>query len=658
MNTNKKMLQQLFMYGIMALLLLQSAAAPTPDPGHPAGEVGSGTFADSGNYVFRAGSKIGIGGFTPTSNLTIRRGGLCVTTDSVSCSAAAEGNVEIEDGSLCVGDLGCSPSSTEGQVFAEGACLSSAVLFPCTSPIPDGNMEIEDGSLCVGARGCSSSGTEGNLFVSRNITLNDGVLCAGSSGCSATNLADGQIAADTGLCVGATGSDCSSLSDGFVEIEDGAVCIGNGGCSASFSPGQLLVEGGACIDSTGTYCPASIGWGDVIIADGGVCIGDSGCTPPSTNGLLIIERGACIGSPSTSCSEPISGNLEIEDGSVCIGDGGCNSTLNDGELHVEDNLEIEDGSLCVGDGGCGAPSTDAQVHINSTASVTPSSASAPLLIGPTSSGVRLMLDRDGIFTNTGEDLNLEPGGNLIIGTSISDTNIELEDGSMCIGSGGCTASATDGDLLVEDELTVNEGITATTSSSLGSAVYGSNTLSGAFGYLGLGGIGVSGTAGSGVGALAGSFVGNVEITGDLYVSGTCSGGATCNADIAEFLRSRKAEAADVVEIGRDGILTPSSGPYSAKVAGIISTDPSMIMPGGEDKNDPNAKPLALAGIVPVKVTNENGAIQPGDLLVSSSTPGHAMRCDDRKKCYGAVIGKALEPFNERKGVINTIVMLG
>ncbi|MBI4150308.1 hypothetical protein HY488_02795, partial [Candidatus Woesearchaeota archaeon] len=80
---------------------------------------------------------------------------------------------------------------------------------------------------------------------------------------------------------------------------------------------------------------------------------------------------------------------------------------------------------------------------------------------------------------------------------------------------------------------------------------------------------------------------------------------------------------------------------------------------GEDiENDPNAKPLALAGLVPVKVTNENGVIMPGDLLVSSSTPGHAMRCDDRKKCYGAVVGKALEPFSGKKGTINMLVMLG
>ena len=38
--------------------------------------------------------------------------------------------------------------------------------------------------------------------------------------------------------------------------------------------------------------------------------------------------------------------------------------------------------------------------------------------------------------------------------------------------------------------------------------------------------------------------------------------------------------------------------------------------------------LALVGIVPCKVTSENGSIRPGDLLVTSSTAGFAMRGTD------------------------------
>ena len=48
-----------------------------------------------------------------------------------------------------------------------------------------------------------------------------------------------------------------------------------------------------------------------------------------------------------------------------------------------------------------------------------------------------------------------------------------------------------------------------------------------------------------------------------------------------------------------------------------------------------------------------GAIEPGDLLTTSSTPGHAMRVDFGPA--GAVIGKALEPLPDGTGTIRVLV---
>ncbi len=67
-------------------------------------------------------------------------------------------------------------------------------------------------------------------------------------------------------------------------------------------------------------------------------------------------------------------------------------------------------------------------------------------------------------------------------------------------------------------------------------------------------------------------------------------------------------------------------------------------------------PLAVVGIVPVKVSAENGPIRPGDLLVASSTPGHAMKAGPNPR-RGTVIGKALEGLEEGTGVIQMLVML-
>ncbi|MEK7590933.1 MAG: hypothetical protein AAB489_01865, partial [Patescibacteria group bacterium] len=51
--------------------------------------------------------------------------------------------------------------------------------------------------------------------------------------------------------------------------------------------------------------------------------------------------------------------------------------------------------------------------------------------------------------------------------------------------------------------------------------------------------------------------------------------------------------------------------------------------------------LALAGRVPVMVSDENGPIRPGDLLTTSSTPGVAMKATKA----GPIIGKALSAYN-------------
>ena len=148
---------------------------------------------------------------------------------------------------------------------------------------------------------------------------------------------------------------------------------------------------------------------------------------------------------------------------------------------------------------------------------------------------------------------------------------------------------------------------------------------------------------------------NVNITGNLYLHGNLTG-----YDLAEFISSDGTlEAGDVVEIDSSRIegIKKSSTAYDTKVAGIVSTDPGMKMNKNDDMK--NKVPLALSGRVPIKVTTEGGMIEAGDLLTTSSTPGYAMKCDDRAKCFGALVGKALEPYSKSgPGKITALVSLG
>jgi hypothetical protein len=69
------------------------------------------------------------------------------------------------------------------------------------------------------------------------------------------------------------------------------------------------------------------------------------------------------------------------------------------------------------------------------------------------------------------------------------------------------------------------------------------------------------------------------------------------------------------------------------------------------------QPIALLGKVYCKVDAQFGAIEVGGLLTTSTTPGHAMKADDPAKAFGAVIGKALRPLPEGRGLIPVLIAL-
>ncbi|MBI2036678.1 site-specific integrase [Candidatus Microgenomates bacterium] len=80
-------------------------------------------------------------------------------------------------------------------------------------------------------------------------------------------------------------------------------------------------------------------------------------------------------------------------------------------------------------------------------------------------------------------------------------------------------------------------------------------------------------------------------------------------------------------------------PYQKEVIGIVSTNPSSESLGRDLFSvEEHPVPVGLAGRVPVKVSTENGPIETGDYLTSSSIPGVAMKATRA----GQVVGKALE----------------
>jgi hypothetical protein len=140
---------------------------------------------------------------------------------------------------------------------------------------------------------------------------------------------------------------------------------------------------------------------------------------------------------------------------------------------------------------------------------------------------------------------------------------------------------------------------------------------------------------------------------------------TGGADLAEPFaittadQSVSAGAVVVIDEANPGQLKLADQPYDTRVAGVVS-GANGINPGIQMHQQgilEGGKNVALTGRVYVQADTSNGAIKPGDLLTTSSTPGHAMKVSDHVKAQGAILGKAMTSLSQGKGMVLVLVTL-
>jgi hypothetical protein len=137
------------------------------------------------------------------------------------------------------------------------------------------------------------------------------------------------------------------------------------------------------------------------------------------------------------------------------------------------------------------------------------------------------------------------------------------------------------------------------------------------------------------------------------------------ADIAEAFdvtgTTAQYEPGDVLVIAtdKDRAVEKSAGAYSTLVAGVYATKPGVLLTEEDIDSDLAGKvPMGVVGVIPTKVCMEGGAIKRGDLIVTSSLSGVAMKADPDKVKIGQVIGKALQDYNAQGvGKINILVSI-
>jgi hypothetical protein len=159
--------------------------------------------------------------------------------------------------------------------------------------------------------------------------------------------------------------------------------------------------------------------------------------------------------------------------------------------------------------------------------------------------------------------------------------------------------------------------------------------------------------------------GGVNITGNVSVAGTLSAtqiiGATYQ-DVAEWVDAgEKLTAGMVVVVARDHAnqVIASTRPYDTRVAGVVSDKPGVVLGVAGDSK----AMVATTGRVRVHVDAAASPIEIGDLLVSSTKPGSAMKSIPvdvsgiEMHRPGTLIGKALEALPSGQGDILVLLSL-
>ena len=156
----------------------------------------------------------------------------------------------------------------------------------------------------------------------------------------------------------------------------------------------------------------------------------------------------------------------------------------------------------------------------------------------------------------------------------------------------------------------------------------------------------------------------LAVTGNASFTGTVTGGSieAHYQDVAEWVPAvgdLEPGAVVVIARGARNSVTASTAAYDARVAGVVSEQPGVLLGvPGESKVK-----VATTGRVKVKVDASRSAIDVGDLLVTSSMPGVAMKSEPIDlggtpiHRPGTILGKALEPLAGGTGEILVLLSL-
>ncbi|PIZ61893.1 hypothetical protein COY17_03490 [Candidatus Saccharibacteria bacterium CG_4_10_14_0_2_um_filter_52_9] len=547
-------------------------------------------------------------------------------TITVKGTSALQGNVQV-DKNIAIGS-----KNTKGELKVTGTIIKNGtnidnLYIQNVSGDPQNETSIAVNDITASVLTVDEANI-GDASISGDLTL-DGSLNIGSD-LSVAGLVDTQTLSVT-----------SDTSIGGVLDVTGATTLGdNLDVTGDVTIGGTLQATG--ITTTGDITAATLTSTDLTTAD------SLAVTTDATIGGTLGVNGAIMAAGLTTTGSVIAPSLVVDNGTDTFG-------AIQGVVDTKGTLSLLDDTNFLsisGDTALDNPVVLGTTHYND-------------FVG--GGGIKHVYDGGG---------DLQAYGSLTIGGAVDSLNTpiggdftatgNLEGGTITLGGADITTLfqpagdyivntlITDpgqlADVHVTGSILADGSIGATDGALIGANLTSSGTLiiSGSTSANGNAGTTLAQAADCGV-----NFHLHIErLDKGLVTFAVCRADSTGSApfyDLAEnFPSNQSLSAGDVVSIdsANSEYVQRSTGANDRLAIGVVSTAPGYTLGASGP-----GYPIALSGRVPVKVTNEGGAIVPGDYLTSASTPGYAKKAVPGEK----TIGQALAAFNGSSGTVAMFV---
>ncbi|TGK01737.1 discoidin domain-containing protein [Leptospira langatensis] len=145
--------------------------------------------------------------------------------------------------------------------------------------------------------------------------------------------------------------------------------------------------------------------------------------------------------------------------------------------------------------------------------------------------------------------------------------------------------------------------------------------------------------------------GDSDFIGTVYVQ--TGKGTDCIAKFFPVQSSDVIAEGDLLAMGEDGKLHKSRQPNATNIVGVAVKSAALVL--GEKAQDSGQWLVAIAGVALANVEAQSYPVQPGDLLCSGLTGGHAVRVAPENLKPGSLVAKSLGLQRNGRGLVPVLL---